>query len=202
MPRNCQILGRDLGSPMSAEANPNPVPSPATDPGRSEAAVVGATDQAGDGAGPNRAVEQANGDLPPPNAAWKQPLIRRVSCLVRFTRSVSVVTQLFRRQNRVHNTYEAQTAKSGRDGNVSEPTALPTTDEQPIEETPIEQQELQNYQNQMAEYKDNLKQAVKQRQENLKARMAGKRMMSLKTSSEDLPKAPRKPPSCYTHDTT
>ncbi|VDM54958.1 unnamed protein product [Angiostrongylus costaricensis] len=105
---------------MSAEANPNPFPSSATDPGGNEAVAVGATDQDGDGAGPNGAVQQANGaipDLPPPNAAGKQPLVRR----------------LFRRQNRVHNTYEAQTAKYGLGGNVSEPTAPPTTDEQPVE---------------------------------------------------------------------
>nr|APS24030.1 aspartyl protease inhibitor [Angiostrongylus cantonensis] len=68
--------------------------------------------------------------------------------------------------------------------------------------TPIEQQELQNYQNQVTEYKESLKQAVKERQENLKARMAGKKVKSLETSSEDLPKAPRKPSFCSANDTT
>ncbi|KAJ1364919.1 hypothetical protein KIN20_025115 [Parelaphostrongylus tenuis] len=68
--------------------------------------------------------------------------------------------------------------------------------------TPIEQQELQDYQNKVADYKATLKQAVKERQEKLKARLAGKKGKAVETSSEELPKAPKKPSFCSPDDTT
>uniref|UniRef100_A0A0R3PGG8 Pepsin-I3 domain-containing protein n=1 Tax=Angiostrongylus costaricensis TaxID=334426 RepID=A0A0R3PGG8_ANGCS len=55
----------------------------------------------------------------------------------------------------------------------------------------------------MAEYKDNLKQAVEQHQKNLKARVAGKKMKSLEIRKLDnLPKAAKKPSSCSAEGTT
>ncbi|KJH41634.1 pepsin inhibitor-3-like repeated domain protein [Dictyocaulus viviparus] len=68
--------------------------------------------------------------------------------------------------------------------------------------TQEEQKELNNYQSQVEQYKSALKQAVKERQEHLKARMAGKKVKAVETSSDDLPKAPKKPSFCSADDTT
>ncbi|KAJ1350336.1 hypothetical protein KIN20_006105 [Parelaphostrongylus tenuis] len=69
---------------MSADADPSPVRLPATDPGKTEVAIAGATSEIGDGIGPSRAVQHANGDIPEASSAnvvGKQSLIKRVSCL-------------------------------------------------------------------------------------------------------------------------
>nr|Q95PP1.1 RecName: Full=Aspartyl protease inhibitor; Flags: Precursor [Ostertagia ostertagi]CAD10783.1 aspartyl protease inhibitor [Ostertagia ostertagi] len=67
---------------------------------------------------------------------------------------------------------------------------------------PSEQQELVNYEKQVADYKAAVKQALKERQESLKSRMAGKKEKAVTPKEEDLPKAPQKPSFCTEDDTT
>ncbi|KAK6021341.1 pepsin inhibitor-3-like repeated domain protein [Ostertagia ostertagi] len=47
-----------------------------------------------------------------------------------------------------------------------------------------------------------VKQALKERQESLKSRMAGKKEKAVTPKEEDLPKAPQKPSFCTEEDTT
>ncbi|XGW12990.1 hypothetical protein V3C99_013552 [Haemonchus contortus] len=68
--------------------------------------------------------------------------------------------------------------------------------------TSSEQQELVNYEKQVADYKEAVKKALKERQESLKARMAGKKEKAVTPKEEDLPKAPEKPSFCTEDDTT
>ncbi|VDL72069.1 unnamed protein product [Nippostrongylus brasiliensis] len=68
--------------------------------------------------------------------------------------------------------------------------------------TSAEQQELTAYQQQVAEYKDAVKKAIKERQESLKSRMAGKKEKAVAPTTDDLPKAPKKPSFCTDEDTT
>ncbi|ETN81433.1 hypothetical protein RB195_018986 [Necator americanus] len=69
--------------------------------------------------------------------------------------------------------------------------------------TSSEQQELNTYQNEVAEYKATLKQAIKEREESIRARLAGKKVKSVATANqEDLPKPPKKPSFCTPEDTT
>ncbi|RCN24128.1 pepsin inhibitor-3-like repeated domain protein [Ancylostoma caninum] len=69
--------------------------------------------------------------------------------------------------------------------------------------TPSEQQELVKYQNDVAEYKTALKQAIKEREEKIRARLAGKKVKAVEsTNQEDLPKPPQKPSFCTPEDTT
>ncbi|KAK5968122.1 Aspartyl protease inhibitor [Trichostrongylus colubriformis] len=68
-----------------------------------------------------------------------------------------------------------------------------------------EQQELTNYEKQVAEYKAAVKQILKERQEKLKSRMSGKKEEKAavtSTKDEDLPKPPQKPSFCTEDDTT
>ncbi|VDO74487.1 unnamed protein product [Heligmosomoides polygyrus] len=68
--------------------------------------------------------------------------------------------------------------------------------------TSAEQQELVSYQKEISDYKTAVKQALKERQESLKSRVAGKKEKAVAPTQDDLPKAPKKPSFCTEEDTT
>ncbi|RCN29606.1 pepsin inhibitor-3-like repeated domain protein, partial [Ancylostoma caninum] len=51
--------------------------------------------------------------------------------------------------------------------------------------TPSEQQELVKYQNDVAEYKTALKQAIKEREEKTRARLAGKKVKAVESTNQE-----------------
>ncbi|CAJ0606167.1 unnamed protein product [Cylicocyclus nassatus] len=70
--------------------------------------------------------------------------------------------------------------------------------------TSSEKSELSTYQKEVADYKAQLKQAIKEREDKIRARLAGKKdVKSLEPpKEEDLPKPPKKPSFCTPEDTT
>ncbi|VDM78744.1 unnamed protein product, partial [Strongylus vulgaris] len=70
--------------------------------------------------------------------------------------------------------------------------------------TSSEQQELTTYQKDVSDYKNALKQAIKDREDRIRARLAGKKDVKsvAPAKEEDLPKPPKKPSFCTPEDTT